>query len=325
MAGPRDRYEKLGLTESLSRIYRYPLACKELAFILRLAYSKLPKNLQSLIFQDTLTAFRLLPEMQTQTAVSAVNFLLQGAEAALPKQKRSLAVKEFKHAMVAHKRRCKSQKEEEGIAQLPQDVLAHIFSFLDLQSLVSAAIVCQSWNASAGDNNLWQSQYVIFFGHSDNYSKIKFLQSELDENEKNSHLRKDAIAIDSIDWRYAFKRAYEVRFLDHLPFQVPISVGVLNAAALAGVTSKKFITFSRGCCRYCNAIVWLSDSQSSNECFRLNCKNHQIKPISTQQVVEYIVDDSRSLISSSDSDSDSDKGSISKLWAYPRSINKTSF
>ncbi|KAM7504829.1 hypothetical protein LguiB_003733 [Lonicera macranthoides] len=277
MAGPRDRYEKLGLTESLSRIYRYPLACKELAFILRLAYSKLPKNLQSLIFQDTLTAFRLLPEMQTQTAVSAVNFLLQGAEAALPKQKRSLAVKEFKHAMVAHKRRCKSQKEEEGIAQLPQDVLAHIFSFLDLQSLVSAAIVCQSWNASAGDNNLWQSQYVIFFGHSDNYSKIKFPQSELDENEKNSHLRKDAIAIDSIDWRYAFKRAYE------------------------GFTSKKFITFSRGCCWYCNAIVWLSDLQSSNECFRLNCKNHQIKPISTQQIlklcifpmqiVEYIVDD----------------------------------
>ena len=41
------------------------------------------------------------------------------------------------------------------------------------------------------------------------------------------------------------------------------------------------------------------------------------------QIVEYIVDDSQSLISSSDSDSD--EGSISKLWAYPRSINKTSF
>lgn len=67
----------------------------------------------------------------------------------------------------------------------------------------------RSWNASASDNNLWQSQYVIFFGHSDKYSKIKVLQSGLDRNEKNSHLRKDAVAIDSIDWRYAFKRAYE--------------------------------------------------------------------------------------------------------------------
>lgn len=43
------------------------------------------------------------------------------------------------------------------------------------------------------------------------------------------------------------------------------------------------------------------------------------------QIVEYIVDDSQSLISLSDSDSDSDEGSISKLWAYPRNINKTSF
>ena len=53
--------------------------------------------------------------MQTQTAVSAANLLLQSAEAAFPKQKRGLAVTEFKHAKVAHKRRCKSGQEEEGI------------------------------------------------------------------------------------------------------------------------------------------------------------------------------------------------------------------
>ncbi|OMP12804.1 F-box protein [Corchorus olitorius] len=62
MSSAAERYEKLSLRESLTRIYEYPIACKELSFILRGAYAKLPKNLQSLIFQDTLTAFRLLPE-----------------------------------------------------------------------------------------------------------------------------------------------------------------------------------------------------------------------------------------------------------------------
>lgn len=61
MSNPLERYQKLGLSESLPRIHRYPLACKELSFILRGAYAKFPKNLQALIFQDTFTAFRLLP------------------------------------------------------------------------------------------------------------------------------------------------------------------------------------------------------------------------------------------------------------------------
>lgn len=57
-----ERYQKLGLKESLNQPYRYPIACDELSLILRNAYSKVPKNLQSLIFQDSLLAFRLLPE-----------------------------------------------------------------------------------------------------------------------------------------------------------------------------------------------------------------------------------------------------------------------
>lgn len=52
--------------------------------------------------------------MQTRNAVSSAHLLLHNAEAALPKQKRNLAVKEFKHAMVAHKRRCKTRQEEKG-------------------------------------------------------------------------------------------------------------------------------------------------------------------------------------------------------------------
>lgn len=57
-----ERYQNLGLRESLSLSYRYPLVCKELGVILRLGFSKSPKPLQSLLFEDTIAAFRLLPQ-----------------------------------------------------------------------------------------------------------------------------------------------------------------------------------------------------------------------------------------------------------------------
>lgn len=52
--------------------------------------------------------------MQTRNAVSGAHVLIQSAEATLPKQKKNLAVTEFKQAMIAHKRRCKARKEEKG-------------------------------------------------------------------------------------------------------------------------------------------------------------------------------------------------------------------
>ncbi|KAK9293310.1 hypothetical protein L1049_021302 [Liquidambar formosana] len=299
MSNPIERYEKLGLKESLPRTYHYPLACKELSFILRNAYSKLPKNLQSLIFQDTLAAFRLLPEMQTQSAVSAANLLLQGAEAALPKQKRVLAGTEFKHAKVAHKRCSKTRQEEEGLAQLPEDVLVHIFSFLDMRSLVSVALVCWSWNSAASDYYLWQSQYFIFFGNSDNCSNVKGQQSgRLIKNREYTLLQEDIVARDRIDWRDAFRRAY------------------------IGNSLRKSSSY-RGYCPHCNAIVWLSNMKCFNKHYGLKSENRQIKPVSPQQIVKYLLDGSLSMISSSDSDSDSDSdgGSFSKLWAYPRDLS----
>lgn len=295
MGGGRaeERYKKLGLRESIGRIYQYALACKELSLILSLSFSKLPKNLQFLIFDDTLTAFRTLPEMQTKSAIEAANLLLQASEAALPMQKRALAAKEFKHAMVAHKRRWKVRQEGEGISQLPQDVLVHIFSFLDLRSFVSAALVCRSWNGATGDNNLWQLQYFIFFADSSNHSEVKILQSGQVEK-KCTHLQDDVVTRVGIDWREAFKRAYE------------------------GIFSKKFITSSRGYCRHCNAIVWLNDMKFNNEHCRPSCKNHLIKPVSTQKIVEFVMEGYLLWISSSDSDSDSEETSNSRLWAYPR-------
>ncbi|GJZ10487.1 hypothetical protein Tco_0545246, partial [Tanacetum coccineum] len=108
-----NRYRKLTIEDSLNRICHYPSACRELASIIKQSYSKLPKTLQSLLFQDTLIAIRLLPRMQTQTAVSAANALIQSVESALPKQKKVQAVTEFKKAMIAHKRGSKARQNEQ--------------------------------------------------------------------------------------------------------------------------------------------------------------------------------------------------------------------
>lgn len=52
--------------------------------------------------------------MQTRSAVSAAHLLFQSVEATLPKQKKNLAVTEYKNSMVAHKRRTKARQEENG-------------------------------------------------------------------------------------------------------------------------------------------------------------------------------------------------------------------
>ncbi|XP_035542750.1 F-box protein At5g52880 [Juglans regia] len=298
MSNPLQRYQKLRLKESLPRIYRYPIACKELCFILRSAYNKLPKNLQSLIFQDTLTAFHLLPQMQTSKAVSAAHLLHQSAEVALPKQKRNLAITEFKQAMVAHKRHYKARQEEKGSAQLPQDVLVHIFSFLDIQSLVSVGLVCWSWNLAASEDYLWQLQYASVFCNSDKCLKRKGHQSSRpDEDQEYILLQEDMATRSGIDWREAFKRAY------------------------LGNASKN-LTSNRGYCGHCDTIAWINNMKCSDGNHGLNSKNQQIKPTSPRQVAEYILDDSLKFISSSDSDSDSDEGPISRLWAYPRHMSR---
>ncbi|XVF12585.1 hypothetical protein REPUB_Repub08aG0131700 [Reevesia pubescens] len=298
MSNPTQRYQKLCLGESLPRIYRYPIACEELSFILRGAYTKLPKHLQSLIFQDTLSAFRLLPEIQTCSAVAASHLLLQSAEAALPKQKKSLVVTEFKHAMVALKRRSKAHREEKGSAQLPQDVLVHIFSLLDLQSLMSVALVCWSWNLAANDNHLWELQYTIVFGRFGNCSRTKMQWRGRLVKEDCTFLGENVVSQTHIDWKETFKKAY------------------------IGTSSKKLMS-NRGYCGHCNTIVWLKNLKCSNRQCELKYESVQIKPISPHQAVEYIMDGYISEISSSDSDSESDEEPIFRLWAYPRNISRS--
>ncbi|KAK7343714.1 hypothetical protein VNO77_12691 [Canavalia gladiata] len=291
MSSPLERYQKLGLKESLPKNYRYPIACKELSFILREAYHQFPKNLQAIIFQDTLSAFRLLPQIQTQSAVSAVHFLFQSVEAALPKQKRNVAVTEFKHAMVAHKRHCKAHQVEKGSLQLPQDILVHIFSFLDMLSLVSAGLVCWSWNIAANDNHLWEMQYVGLYGSGAEQKPTKAV-----EDKKHRFLHKPVDTRTITEWKEAVKGAY------------------------SGELSKK-LTTNRGYCRQCKSVVWLNNSKCPN----VHCgisRTQDIKSVTAFQIVEYILDDSLSVTSSSDSDSDSEGGAVSRLWAYPKHIRK---
>ncbi|XAR52273.1 hypothetical protein NMG60_11020243 [Bertholletia excelsa] len=293
MAGsPFERYKKLEIGESLPHVSRYPIACRELSSILRGAYSKLPKNLQSLIFQDTLAAFRLLPQMQRQYAASTANLLFQSAEAVLPKQKRVLAVTEFKHAKVAYKRHFRD-RQEEGPTHLPQDVLVRIFSYLDLQSLFSAASVCWLWNLAASDNCLWRLQYALYFGNFSNCLTSRELWSGALEIDECLQLHKEDETETVTDWRDAFKKAYKGNSLN--------------------------LACHRGYCGYCKTVVWLSNMKCSAKHSRFDSRNQQIKPMSQEKIVEYILDGTLSMLSSSDSDSDSDSDeATSRLWAFPR-------
>lgn len=296
-----ERYEELGLREALNRPHRFPLACNELSSILRNAYSQLPKNLQSLIFQDTLLAFRLLPGMQMQASISAVNSLLHSVEVALPKQKRNLAAKEFKHAIIAHKRQCKASCDEDGSIQLHQDLLAHIFHFLDLQTLLLAASVCRSWRGATCDNHMWQLIYTDFFGISNNHSNdIGIRNYASSQNMQHTWQEEINTATSVVDWKEAFKRAYK------------------------DWPSKKLLTYQRGYCSFCRSVVWLNNGKCSNKHIGKGCRYHVIKPVSTQQIVDYILLGS-TIGSTCNCDSDpeeSEDESVFRLWAFPMRLVK---
>ncbi|ERN04604.1 hypothetical protein AMTR_s00075p00154970 [Amborella trichopoda] len=296
-----ERYQKLELRKALSRRYDYPSACKELAFILRGLYTNAPKNLQALMFQDTLLAFQLLPEVQTSWGTSAANLLLQAAEATLPKQKRAMAVSEFKHAIVSYKRHCKTRQDKHDATQLPQDVLIHIFSFLDGRSLVSAGLVCWLWNSAASDNKLWRSQYTRLFNDIELYCAEEGKRQD-PNSEKPTNTFKEEKNVDSsanISWKEAFRSKY------------------------VGKSSRSFAS-NRGYCCNCRSVIWLNDMKCSNlhGISKDGDAQWKVKPISPSEVVQFLLGDTHSGTSSSDSDSDSDEAllvqqMLPKLWAYP--------
>ncbi|CAM8986204.1 unnamed protein product [Rhodiola kirilowii] len=321
MSNPLKRYRELGIEESLTIPCRYPLACKDLSFILRHAYKKFPKNLQSQIFLDVLLAFRLLPDMERKDTEAAANLLFQTVEAGLPKQKKVQAVTHFKNAKIALKRRSKTRHRYTGSAELPEDVLLHVFGFLDLRSLLHAAQVCCNeeitktlstkysykgnayhscywvWNSAASDNHIWKKQYDTIFGNAE--IRVK-LQSKMASRSKKLSLVKDASS-DSIDWRESLK------------------------SGLTGIPSK--FKSHRGYCERCGTIVWLSNLKCAGENFQLGGEQetHQVKPVKISEVVDYVLDGCASLLVLSSSDSDGETSyndydcveTGSKLWAYP--------
>lgn len=187
--------------------------------------------------------------------------------------------------------------------QLPQDVLVHIFSFLDVRSLVTVSLVCWAWNSAASDNMLWQLQYSFLFGKYDICCKSKEQARKLVQDKKDIALHQTTEDVDpmtSINWRGAFKRKY------------------------IGNPSWRFSS-NRAFCGHCESIIWLSNLTSvrSQHCPKLESQKFKIKPISSYKVVEYLLGETTLTMSSSDSDSDSEGSSsstqrLSKLWAFPR-------
>lgn len=304
-----QRYEQLEIRIALSRKCNYVEACKELAVILRGAYGKVPKNLQALLFQDTLAAFRLLSEVGSSQGISAANLLLQAVEASLPKQKKALAVTEFKHAAVALRRHSKIRQGERESVQLPDDIVIHIFDFLDVRSLVAAGLVCRSWNVSARHDTLWKAQYSLHFGDDlpSNAHGRQCTNSALNDEGVIWHQRLQGPEQRvHTDWYEAFKKRYRGH-----PSQVVMS--------------------DRAYCKTCRSPIWLNN-KGVNVDGSTSKHNHQnmLKPMLPGQVLHFLLGDSMASSSSSSSDSDSDSEGVlivehrfSKLWAYPRLIQKS--
>jgi hypothetical protein len=180
------------------------------------------------------------------------------------------------------------------IPSLPQDILIHIFSFLEISSLVSSAqvsryfllyistlqsllhllffflllicfvsSVCSSWNQATHENSLWQSQFDLHFNHK----VLIRMQSD-------------------IDWREAFKKAY------------------------IAANSSEALRSGRGYCSYCDSIVWHENLRCLNKQCRLKSGNKPLDLITTHQVVNYLLG-----IESSDDESESDDEAFpGRLW-----------
>ncbi|PKA49006.1 F-box protein [Apostasia shenzhenica] len=294
------RYGELELGDAIFRPCDYSSACQELALILRLAYAKLHKNAQSLVLLDTLSAFRLLLEVQSSNCISAANHLVLAAEVALPKQKKALASSEFKRSMVKLKRRDKAQQLEgyfAGSLHLPLDVILYIFRFLDMRSLVNASSVCWAWNAASKDNLLWMSQYSQLFGKTELSCQIK---SQFGDPVM---LKNGKIQPENFDWHGAFKR----KFIGNSAWK-----------------SRPYRAF----CKHCKSIIWLSTltCETPHCCPASEDNGSKIRPISSYMIVEYLLGECEDVdgnntcnygLSSSDSD-DSDDGCQASHWKLPK-------
>ncbi|PRP75909.1 hypothetical protein PROFUN_15362 [Planoprotostelium fungivorum] len=50
---------------------------------------------------------------------------------------------------------------------LPLELMLHVFSYLDLDSLSRASRVCSNWNRISNDNEMWRDRWALRYGESD--------------------------------------------------------------------------------------------------------------------------------------------------------------
>lgn len=286
----------MGIAAALSRPWDYPTACRELAELLRHGYADLPKAAQALAVADVLVAFRLLPDVQTEHALAAANGLLLAVEASLPKQKKSQAVSEFKCSVILHKRRAKVQQEP-GPPHIPNDVLIHIFSFLDTRSLVAASLVCWPWNSSANDNKLWKMNYSLFFSTSHLSSNSTPVSSGV-QNSHGLFVQNNADPVfddPNLNWKEVFHNK-------HAEYKSWSSAS------------------NRAICRQCRSILWLSNltCAAPHHCPKKGKDEAKVMPMLPYAVACYILnahDRSSSSSDSDDTDSDSENNVPRRLWS----------
>ncbi|KAG4907948.1 hypothetical protein JHK86_056432 [Glycine max] len=146
--------------------------------------------------------------------------------------------------------------------QLPQDILAHIFSFLEMKSLVSMGLVCWSWNIAANDNHLWEKQYVALYGNRAKPKPAKLIEG------KNDGLLLEPVDTRIItDWKESVKGAYTFDF---------------DIGALA-----RILTTNRGYCGHYKSVVWLNNAKCPNAHFGIS-EIQDIRPVTAFQTVTVI-------------------------------------
>ncbi|BAS94989.1 F-box protein At5g52880 [Oryza sativa Japonica Group] len=293
--GAAERYREMGISAALSRPWDYPTACGEIAALLRIGYGDLPKAAQALVAGDVLLAFRLLPDVQTGYALSAANGLLQAVDGSLPKQKKAQAVSEFKRSVVAHKRRARVQQDP-GVPHIPYDVLVHIFSFLDMRSLVAAGLVCWPWNSAANDNHLWEMNYSLFFG----ICHINCNSTPTAGNVQNTdyHVQNSIYQV-SPDPGFNWKEAFHKKYAEQETW---------SSAS------------NRALCGYCRSVIWLCDLTCATPHYCLNNGKDGVKlgPLLPHTVADYILDIAdlaASSTESDDTDSDSENYPQARFWS----------
>ncbi|KAK3138210.1 hypothetical protein QOZ80_5AG0365870 [Eleusine coracana subsp. coracana] len=154
-----------------------------------------------------------------------------------------------------------------------------------MRSLVSAGLVCWSWNSAAVDNNLWSMNYSLFFGACNvngiNIPVVSGVQNIYGQNST------DSVSIGpNFGWKELFHDKY------------------------AECEAWRFAS-NRALCGHCRSVIWLSNltCASPHHCSKDKKDEVKLRPLLPDNVAEYILHAEDLAASSSDGDdanSDSD-------------------